>query len=91
MLEKIVIIMALVWAVNCLFWENMILSWIAEGLATLTNNIKKPLFDCVICGTPWYGSFFYWVIWGDSWQEWLIVIFSAMGINAILSSFLEKD
>lgn len=64
-------------------WEGMVFSFVRKWLANINEWLKKPIFDCAICQTPYYGSLFYWIIWGNDWKEWLIVVFSAMGLITI--------
>ncbi len=84
MIEKIFIISFIVFSCWAMMWENMIFGRIRELLADLNENIQKPLYDCPICMQFWYGTAFYWIIWGVSVKEWLIVVFAGMGLNAIL-------
>lgn len=72
-------------------WEGMIFGKVRVWFANLADFYKKPFFDCPICQAPWYGTGLYWLIWGNSWQEWLVVVFAAAGLNAILVKlFPEK-
>jgi hypothetical protein len=45
---------------------------------------RKPVYDCPICMCYWYGTALYWIIWGVSIKEYLIVVIAAMGLNAVL-------
>jgi hypothetical protein len=83
MLEKILITALIVMFIWATMLEGMIFGKIRQWLAALTEFYQKPIFDCPICMVPWYGSIVYWVIWGNSWQEWLIVIFAAAGLNTV--------
>lgn len=45
--------------------------------------LKKIVYDCAVCQTPYYGSAAYWVLFGNGWQEWIVVILVAMGMATI--------
>ena len=51
----------------------------------------KPVFSCVTCMGFWHGSYLYWIIWGESVKEWLIVVISVVGINAIITKLEPGD
>lgn len=71
-----------IWAT---MWEEAIFEFIRNwGDKHLPEKPRKPLYDCPVCMAPWYGTAIYWIIWGNDWKEWLIVIIAAMGLNAIL-------
>lgn len=93
MLEKIVIIVLLVWSIIATMWDGMILGKIPAyaGRWGCPKWVLKILFECYICATPYYGSIAYWLIWHNNWKEWAITIISAMGLQAIIVSFLPKD
>lgn len=84
MLEKSVIIALLVIAVWATYLDQMIFGKLGNYIVDkFPKWLSKPLVDCPICQTPWYGSLFYWLIWGNSGKEWIIVVISAMGIVTI--------
>lgn len=45
--------------------------------------LRNPLVECPVCAAPYYGTAAYWIIWGNSWQEWILVILIAMGMATI--------
>ena|SRR5688572_23467467 len=58
----------------------------------LLEKISQPLFRCPVCMCPWWGSGAYWLIWGawlrtGTWQEWIVVVISTLGLNAIIVNF----
>lgn len=96
MLEKIFIISVLVFAINYTMKEGEIFGIVNRWFANLNERLKSPLIECPVCQAPWYGSVLYWLIWGlwlrvATWQEWLIVVIAAMGLNAILVQLFPKD
>lgn len=90
MIEKI-LIMSL-WTIGycATFWEGMIFEKIGEWLdERLPEWISKPLYGCFICACFWWGSALYWVFLGSDWQEWLLCVIAAMGLNAALSKLFH--
>lgn len=97
MLEQSLIIALLVLAI----WYTMQEGEIFHGLAVWFEKntpaaIHPALFECNVCCTPWYGSILYWLIYGlwlnvATWQNWLVVVICAMGINAALNKLSPKD
>ena len=85
MLEKIVIVALIVIAIWGTMLNGMIFgflgNWIVEKFPIW---ISKPLCDCFFCMSAWYGTALYWIIWGNSVKEWIIVVISAMGMNVII-------
>lgn len=96
MIEKILIISFIVMAI----WASMLEGEIFGKIRKLGNKdnpkfFEKPLYDCPVCMTPYYGSIAYWLIYGlwlhaASWQEWIVVVLAAMGLNAILVNLFRE-
>jgi len=93
MLEKIIIISLLVFAIWYTMQPGEIFGRLARWLEShLPYQLHNPVFDCPVCQVPWYGTGLYWLIWGTSWQQWPVVVFGAMGLNVILTRlFPDKD
>ena len=92
MLEKSVIITLIVWCIHSVFWPSMLLGSVSRWLSTwIPTKLQFPIYACALCMTPYYGSAAYWLIWANGWQEWIVVIMGAMGLSAIIISFLPKD
>jgi hypothetical protein len=92
MLEKIVVIALLVWSVHVIFWDGMILGSVSRWLSyRVPPKLQFPMYACAICMTPWYGSAIYWIVWHHSVLDWLVCTFAAMGLNAVISSFIPKE
>ena len=92
MVEKIFITSLIVMFIWATMWEGMIFGFVQKWAEKhLLEVLHKPLYDCPICSCPWYGTALYWLIWGNTWQEWLIVIFAAAGLNTVfVKLFPEK-
>lgn len=92
MIEKAFIISLFVFAINYTMKHGEIFGFIGDWLDEwLPEKIKDPVFNCVVCQAPWYGTALYWLIWGIAWKECLIVIIAAMGLNVVINQTLHKD
>lgn len=89
MLEKAVIIAFIVIAIWATMLYGMIFGFVRE-LFKLPMWLQKPIYECVICMTAWYGSIAYWLFWGNSVKEWVIVVISAMGIATIFVNIKKE-
>lgn len=85
MIEKIIITSLIVFAIWATMWEEAIFEFIRNwGEEYLPKKLQKPVFDCPVCMAPWYGTGIYWLVWGNGYVEWIVVIIAAMGLNAVL-------
>jgi hypothetical protein len=76
-------------------WFSMQEGEIFHGLAkwyerNTPEKIHKPLFECPICMTPWYGSIYFLIAYGVSWA-WPVVILAAMGLNVVIVKLWPED
>lgn len=64
-------------------------SWddeIFEGIKKIVppkGKWYKALYGCPVCMTPWWGTLIYWLFFGISWQNWLLTVGAAAGINVL--------
>lgn len=85
MIEQIIIISFLVYAVHATMWEGMIFEKLGDYFErTFGEFWSKPISTCPVCMGGIYGCAFYWLIYGNSPKEWLIVNIGVIGLNAIL-------
>ena len=90
MLEKIVIVALIVDAIWVTMLDGMIFGKLGNWLdAHLSEYWGKPVFDCPACMSGVYGSVIYWLIWGESGKEWVIVFIGAIGFNTIFVKILS--
>ncbi|RFM30035.1 hypothetical protein [Deminuibacter soli] len=74
-------------------WDGMILSWVHYLLENAPVWLRKPIYDCPACMTPWWG---YLVLYlGNRVGFWEVhltsvpfVLAIAAGINVVLSTLL---
>lgn len=91
MIEKIFLQTFIVFAVWASMWEGMIFGFVRDKLSTLPEKLKMPLYDCPICQNSIYGSLFYWLYYGNSFQEYIVVLIGAVGLSAIFVKLFPPD
>ena len=92
MIEKAVLISAIVFAIHYTMKEGEIFEKLGDWLFVhFPKKLHSPIFECPVCMCPWYGTILYWAIWGCSVKEWLVVIIAAMGLNSVIVNFFPKD
>lgn len=90
MIQLILIVALTVLFLHVCTWEGMIFGFIHSGLKQLPDYIKKPIYDCPICMSVWWGSIILYIgTITDAWYqpklfEWILIVFSAGGINTVL-------
>lgn len=90
MIEIIIIISFIVLFIHVTLWPGMIFASIGEKLKVLPEFIRKPLYDCPICMTPYYGSLILWmgnvskVCRVHNPVQWIFILFAAAGVNTVL-------
>jgi hypothetical protein len=93
----------LVQAVWATMWEEAIFDFIPKAVDPVLegagwSKLAKPLYDCPICMTPWYGTAIYHILGsnGDP-RMWILTVILAMGMNVVFIKLypdndgLEKD
>lgn len=84
MIEKILIISFIVIAIWCFLLPGMILGKVGDYAdRKLPTWLKHMLLDCPVCMCNIYGGIAYWLIYGQSVRDWVIVIFASMGFITI--------
>lgn len=86
MLEHAAIIALLVLSIWYTYQDGEVFAKLGDFLYKHTpKKIHPALFECNVCMSFWYGSALYWLIYGVSWIDWLIVVIVAMGINIVVN------
>jgi len=99
MIEKIFIIAFFTLGYCCTFWPGMIFGRIGDYMDTHAPEwLWKPLGGCYICACMWVGSVVYLLlyahvcgIWAFNWVDWFASCVGAMGVNAVISQFVDKE
>lgn len=90
MITTAIIIAFVVLFLHACTWEGMIFGFVSKKLHRLPDYIKKPLYDCPICMSPYYGSLIilssYYFGGHDlpSVNDWFLILLMAAGINTVL-------
>lgn len=96
MIETAFIVAFVVLFMHVTTWEGMINEWVGKALFNAPEWIKKPLYDCPICMAPWWGSVCLaaMCLYSSEWLNpvsWIILVFSAGGINAVLIYIISSN
>jgi hypothetical protein len=91
MLTSAFIIAFIVYFIKATTWKGMIFHGVIEKLNWLPKKLKKPLFECPICMTPWWGVAIYLIghyagleEFGElSFRRLIFTVFAAAGINTL--------
>lgn len=97
MIEAAFIIALVVLFIHVTTWEGMINNWVHGIFWYAPTWIKKPLFDCPICMSIWWGAVI--IIAGEFFGHWqchgffneVIILFAAGGINTVLIYAISSD
>lgn len=87
MIEQIIIIALMVYAVHATMWEGMIFSFVSDWAdKRLPGWMQSPLWACPTCMVPWYGSVLFLVLFpGWDLSSLPATLLGAMGLNAIIA------
>jgi hypothetical protein len=92
MLSNALIIALIVVLIHTIFKPGMVLGKLGKAMYGLPTMLKKPLFHCVVCMTPWYGSLIYLLLYNwTSFVQYLATIIVAAGINAIIDKYINHE
>ena len=84
------IIALMIQFIHACSWEGMLLGWLNGSLWNLTPYLRKPLFDCPICMSPWWGSLFIVLLWAagciglPGFGQWILTLLMVGGINTLI-------
>lgn len=91
-MEHIFILSFLVFAIHYTMQEGEIFEGLGKLFSRLPSYVHDPLYDCPVCMVPWYGSIIFLIFWQGDVTEWIMTIFPAMGLNAIILKLApDKD
>jgi len=91
MVETAFIIAFIVYFIKATTWKGMIFHELSEKLESWPEAVRKPLYECPICMTPWWGLIIYLIGHYSGLQEFdelsfprvVFTILVASGINTI--------
>lgn len=88
MLKKAAIFSLTTYFLHVTTWEGHIFHRPANWLrGKLPEGIQKPLFDCPICMTPWWGTLMYALLKGDrrGVVKAVLTVGAAAGMSVVLA------
>ena len=91
MIEKIFLQTFVVFAVWATMWDGMLFEFIRHKLQVLPEKLQLPIFDCPICMQSMYGSTFYWLYYGNSFKEYVVVLIACVGLSAIFIKLFPPE
>lgn len=82
MIENSLIISLIILFLHSTTWDGHIFEkirkWIKED-----SKISKPIYNCPICMTPWWGTLIYWLFMHISFVDYLLTVGAASGLSVI--------
>lgn len=81
MIQHIIIISLSAFAIHYVFQAGEIFG-IAQRIPL--GKLADPIRDCPVCMVFWYGTGIYLAAWHTGWQDWLLTVIPALGLNAVL-------
>jgi hypothetical protein len=82
MIENSLIIALIILFLHATTWDGHIFQkvrkWISEDF-----NISKPIYNCPICMTPWWGTLIYLIFIHYSFSDYILTIGAASGLSVI--------
>ncbi len=82
MIENSLIIALIILFLHATTWDGHIFNGIRK-LIDEDKKISKPIYNCPICMTPWWGTLIYGLFFHIGWLDWLLTIGAAAGISVI--------
>jgi hypothetical protein len=85
MVESTFIIAMAVFFLHVSTNEGMINHWVQKVAFNWPTWLKKIVFDCPICMSPYYGALLLWsgVLPSSGWLQGAVICAAAGGINAV--------
>jgi hypothetical protein len=72
-------------------WDGHIFEFVRNWIDE-KKKISKPVYNCPICMTPWYGTLLYLLLFRFSFLDWFFTIGTAAGFSVIYVLLIEiKD
>lgn len=89
MIEHAIIIAFATLFLHACTWEGMIFGFIPAITWNWAEWIKKPLYDCPICMSFWWGGMILLLLGNSFSIEFFITLLAAGGINVLLVSIIS--
>lgn len=93
MLEPAFIVAFIVYFIRATLWKGMIFYYIKKKLSFLPSYIRKPLYECPVCMTPWWGTVIYLIahfseLPGFKYLSLPFLIFTVFTASGIITVFV---
>lgn len=82
MIENSLIISLIILFLHATTWDGHIFAGIRKYIDE-DSAISKPIYNCPICMTPWWGTLIYWIFYQNSIADWLLTVGAAAGFSVI--------
>lgn len=82
MIEHALTIASIVLFLHSCTWGGMIFNGIQNWVKP-EDWMSKPIYNCPICMTPYYGTLIYVLFFGVSLQDWLLTVGTACGFSVV--------
>jgi hypothetical protein len=86
MLQQAFIIAFIVYFIKATTWKGMIFYRPKEKLKGLPSFIRKPVYECPICMTPWWGVVVYLAGYFSGLEEFGQLSFARVFFTVLVSS-----
>ena len=86
MITHILVISLCVFSIWYVLQEGEIFGWLGNILSRILPAwLHDPAFECPVCQVPYYGSAIYYIFFfNGSWQDWVLTVIGAMGLNVVI-------
>lgn len=82
MTEQAAIIALIILFFHATTWETHIFHGIRKYIPE-EHKLAKPIYNCPICMTPWWGTLIYWLFFHIGFADWLLTVGAASGFGVI--------
>lgn len=98
MIQIIIITALIVLFFHVCTWKGMVFSFVSEFFkrTTVPDYLKKPLYDCPVCATVWWGPVVIacgilgnvWIV--SNYLQLAIILSASAGLNAIFIYIINQ-
>ena len=85
MIETAITISLIVFFIHATSWEGHINDWVRKFIDP-EHPISKPIYNCPICMTPWYGTIILLIMQHEySLTQCILILGAASGFSVVLA------
>lgn len=82
MIQNALAISLIIFFLHATTWDGHIFQGI-RNLIDEKSIISKPIYNCPICMSPWWGTAIYLILFPVSFQDWILTVGVASGLSVI--------